>query len=221
MKFFPMLPAVQDSALHRGGLRLQPYSHSAILLLDSTRAGLRMEIHSMLSLLVALLIATGSTVPAAAQNRATFSATEHAKLGKLLTEGGMSLYLFEEDRRQGDRGREVESDCTDKCLDRWPIVTGDPPPQAGQGVEAELIGSFRRPDGKIQATFNGWPLYYFAEDLLPGDVNGHDVEEFGGEWYLLTPSGWDVGGKEERKHNRDQRSEKDHTDSPVRLKLSG
>jgi predicted lipoprotein with Yx(FWY)xxD motif len=48
-------------------------------------------------------------------------------------------------------------------------------------VDAGLVGSFRRPDGKVQAMYNGWPLYSFADDYVAGDVNGHDFEEFGGE----------------------------------------
>ena len=42
--------------------------------------------------------------------------------------------------------------------------------------------------------YNGWPLYTFADDYVPGDVNGHDFEEFGGEWYLMTPAGREVAG---------------------------
>ena len=116
------------------------------------------------------------------------------KLGPYLTAGGTSVYLFEEDRPEGERGRSVESDCLDRCLERWPPVTGDPVPDAGEGVDASLVGSFRRPDGKVQAMYNGWPLYYFADDYVAGDVNGHDFEEFGGEWYLMTPDGQEVPG---------------------------
>jgi hypothetical protein len=87
-------------------------------------------------------------------------------------------------------GRAVETDCvTDDCLSRWPPLGGRELPAAGDGVDASLIGSFTGPDGNKQATYNGWPLYTFAEDFVEGDVNGHDFEEFGGEWYLVTPEG--------------------------------
>ena len=49
----------------------------------------------------------------------------------------------------------------------------------------------------MQATYNGWPLYYFAEDFVAGDINGHDFEEFGGEWYLVTPDGGALGEPDE------------------------
>jgi predicted lipoprotein with Yx(FWY)xxD motif len=34
-------------------------------------------------------------------------------------------------------------------------------------------------------TFNGWPLYTFANDKAPGQVNGQGV---GGVWFVATPS---------------------------------
>jgi predicted lipoprotein with Yx(FWY)xxD motif len=133
---------------------------------------------------------------------------EHAEHGAYLTDGsGMSLYLFEEDRPEGERGRPVESDCVDDCLIRWPPLIVKAEPQVEGDAEASLIGSFKRPDGQTQATYNGWPLYYFAEDFLPGDTNGHDFEEFGGEWYLLTPAGHALGEDlDDDKRNREDNS---------------
>ena len=72
-----------------------------------------------------------------------------------------------------------------------------------------MIGSFTRPDGIVQATYNGWPLYRFAEDFAPGDINGHDFEEFGGEWYLLTPEGHALG----QDLDDDKRNREDHSGS--------
>jgi predicted lipoprotein with Yx(FWY)xxD motif len=149
----------------------------------------------MLNVLAALLLAFLMTSPLRAQETTTLKTAEHPNLGQYLAgQAGLSIYLFEEDRREGERGRPVESDCHGDCLTRWPPVPGEPLPRAGTGIEADLIGSFKRPDGKVQAMYNGWPLYYFADDFVAGDVNGHDFEEFGGEWYLLTPSGEQVPG---------------------------
>ena len=44
----------------------------------------------------------------------------------------------------------------------------------------------RGPDGTVQATYNGWPLYYYAKDKQPGDTTGQDV---GKVWYVIAPSG--------------------------------
>jgi predicted lipoprotein with Yx(FWY)xxD motif len=129
----------------------------------------------------------------------TIKVERHLELGAFLTDqNGTALYLFEEDRRGGDRGRAVETDCvSDDCLSRWPTLGVDNLPTAGAGVDPALIGAFKRPDGKVQATYNGWPLYYFAEDYAAGDINGHDIEEFGGEWYLVTPEGGALGEPDE------------------------
>ncbi len=52
-----------------------------------------------------------------------------------------------------------------------------------------MIGNIQREDGTTQVTYNGWPLYYYAKDQASGDTTGHDIKDFGAEWYLLTPEG--------------------------------
>ena len=39
-------------------------------------------------------------------------------------------------------------------------------------------------------TYNGWPLYYFAADSAPGDVNGQGVNDV---WYVLDAAGNGIG----------------------------
>jgi predicted lipoprotein with Yx(FWY)xxD motif len=149
----------------------------------------------MIARIVAVLIAAFFVLPADAKSTPIIKAG-HAALGGHLTDAsGVSLYLFEEDRREGNQPGSIPSHCVNDCLTLWPPVPGDPLPAAGSGVDRRLIGSFRRPDGKVQATYNGWPLYYFAEDFIVGDTNGHQFEEFGGDWYLVTPTGREFGGK--------------------------
>jgi hypothetical protein len=38
-------------------------------------------------------------------------------------------------------------------------------------------------------TAGGVPLYTFAMDKAPGDVNGEGIVNFGGTWYAVSPSG--------------------------------
>ena len=77
------------------------------------------------------------------------------------------------------------STCADDCLAAWPALTG--PATAGEGVDAALLGTAPRPDdGSEQVTYNGWPLYYFAQDAAPGDVNGQGVGDI---WYVVDPTG--------------------------------
>jgi predicted lipoprotein with Yx(FWY)xxD motif len=105
--------------------------------------------------------------------------------GDILTDGqGRALYLFTQDTPN-------TSTCTGACLQRWPPLTTTGTPQAGSGVDEGLLGVITRDDGTQQVTYNGWPLYYYADDQAPGDTTGHEV---GDVWYLLTPEGEQVGG---------------------------
>jgi predicted lipoprotein with Yx(FWY)xxD motif len=123
-------------------------------------------------------------------------AVANTVVGRHLSDAmGVSLYLFEQDRHPGDQRGSSNSHCIGDCLILFRPVAGEPAPTAGPGVDARLIGAVRRPDGNLQATYNGWPLYYFGEDILAGDTNGHQFNEFGGDWYLIAPTGREVGGR--------------------------
>lgn len=74
--------------------------------------------------------------------------------------------------------------CTGECAQEWPPVTGTP--NAGSGVDAGKLGTADRPDGTKQVTWDGHPLYEFAEDKAPGDKNGDGVADEGGTWHLAT-----------------------------------
>ena len=100
----------------------------------------------------------------------------------LVDQDGMTLYLFTEDTQNAGT-----STCTDEeCLNEWPplIVTGTP--VAGTDVDAAMLGTITREDGTMQATYNGWPLYYFAGDAAPGDISGQGME---GVWFLVSATG--------------------------------
>jgi predicted lipoprotein with Yx(FWY)xxD motif len=45
------------------------------------------------------------------------------------------------------------------------------------------LGIITRTDGSMQATYNGWPLYYFAGDAASGDANGQNVGEV---WFVAN-----------------------------------
>jgi predicted lipoprotein with Yx(FWY)xxD motif len=99
----------------------------------------------------------------------------------LVDQEGFALYLFVPD----DQG---ESTCYDDCEANWPPLAGEV--EAGEGVDASLLGTTDRTDGTTQATYDGWPLYYFANDAAPGDVNGQGVNDV---WFLVSPSGEGIG----------------------------
>jgi hypothetical protein len=45
-----------------------------------------------------------------------------------------------------------------------------------------------------QASYAGWPLYYYHRDQAPSDTTGQGVRDSWGTWYLLAPSGEPIRG---------------------------
>ncbi len=130
---------------------------------------------------------TSTTEAATASTTATPEAGSEvvltaSSLGDILTdEDGNTLYLFVPD----NQGPSV---CNDDCAANWPpLLKG---PVAGDGIDATLLGTATRDDGSEQVTYNGWPLYYFANDAAPGDTNGQGVNDV---WYVLDAAGNGVG----------------------------
>ena len=71
----------------------------------------------------------------------------------------------------------------------WPVYFATARLLAGKGVRQSLIGTTRRRNGRRQVTYNGRPLYYYVGDKSPGQVLCQNVDEFGGTWLVLRPSG--------------------------------
>ena len=92
-----------------------------------------------------------------------------------------AIYIFENDSRGTSR-------CYGDCAAAWPPVLTDRPPRAGKGVKASLLSTVRRRDGKLQVSYAGKPLYYYAHED-PGEVRCHDVDLNGGFWWVLGPDG--------------------------------
>jgi predicted lipoprotein with Yx(FWY)xxD motif len=56
-------------------------------------------------------------------------------------------------------------------------------------VKVGKVGTTRRSDGRLQATYASHPLYFYEADNQPGEVLCQAVNEFGGYWYVLRASG--------------------------------
>ena len=97
----------------------------------------------------------------------------------LTNSAGFTLYWFAPDTS-------TTSKCTGSCATYWPPVKG--PATAGSGVTGTL-GVITRPDGTMQATYNGHPLYTYAGDSAPGQNKGNGLNISGGLWYQATVSG--------------------------------
>ena len=124
--------------------------------------------------------ATHSPSPSATGSKV--AATNNAKLGQILVDDkGMTLYLF-----VADTG--TASTCYTSCANVWPPLLTDGTPQAGTGVDASLLGTTTRTDGKVEVTYAGHPLYYFVKDKAPGDITGQGINGFGGLWWVVSPA---------------------------------
>jgi predicted lipoprotein with Yx(FWY)xxD motif len=101
-----------------------------------------------------------------------------SSLGSILVDGrGMTLYMFTKDSAN-------TSACEGPCLTAWPPLIGKP--TEGTGVDDSKLGSFTRADGRTQASYNGWPLYYWKGDAKVGDVTGQNVNAV---WFVLDRDG--------------------------------
>ena len=123
--------------------------------------------------------ATGQASGAATVSLATISGLP-AKA--LVGSNGRTLYLFDADKNG-------TSACSGACAAAWPPVTVTGTPQAGSGVSQALLGTITRPDGTMQLTYNGHPLYYFVGDTGAGTAHGEGSKAFGADWYVVNASG--------------------------------
>jgi predicted lipoprotein with Yx(FWY)xxD motif len=92
---------------------------------------------------------------------------------------GMTLYWFAPDTP-------TKSACYGSCAAYWPPVYGVQ--KAGPGVTGKL-GTIKRTDGTIQATYDGHPLYTYIGDSHPGQATGNNLNLNGGFWYEVHVSG--------------------------------
>jgi predicted lipoprotein with Yx(FWY)xxD motif len=127
----------------------------------------------------------GSDMAAGSKASVTVRASSY---GRILFDGrGFVLYGFTRDQRG-------KSACSDACAKAWPPFIVKSRPRAGKGVLGGHIGVIRRSGGRLQATYFGWPLYYYVGDRKPGQILCQDVTEFGGVWRVVRPTGRLVGG---------------------------
>ena len=94
---------------------------------------------------------------------------------------GQAIYLLDREATRKPR-------CYDACAEAWPPVLTEGDPVAIGATQRGMLGTTRRPDGTVQVTYGGHPLYFYAHEE-PGQVLCHNVEEYGGRWLVVTPDG--------------------------------
>jgi predicted lipoprotein with Yx(FWY)xxD motif len=126
---------------------------------------------------------SAETTTASPGGSGAVSVANNPELGEILVDSkGFTLYNFEKDKGG-------ESSCFNACAAAWPPYTVSGQTKAENGAQASLLSTTKRSDGSTQVVYNSWPLYTYVGDKKPGDTTGNDVDQFGAEWYALTPAG--------------------------------
>jgi predicted lipoprotein with Yx(FWY)xxD motif len=122
--------------------------------------------------------ASSGSAAIASQPKTTMLTIRKTKMGYVLVNAeGYTLYWYSRDVKGSGT-----SACTGQCLITWPAVTGKPAAVSGIKLNG-VLGTIIRPDGIVQATYNGYPLYTYVGDNGPGVTAGNGV---GGVWHVIT-----------------------------------
>lgn len=124
--------------------------------------------------LFAIWFADGAISQAAST---TIQIKEKKELGPYLADSkGRTLYYFKKDS-QG------KSACSGSCLEMWPAFYAKKI-SVPKKLNGKDFGMITREDGKKQATYKGYPLYYYRADSKPGDTTGQGANNL---WYVVNP----------------------------------
>ena len=168
--------------------------------MNSTRQHrLTVSIALVAALVLALVLAAcggsgGGDSPSAAAGPAPASVSVEPidGVGDVLVDAdGAALYTADQEMDGTVR-------CTDSCADTWLPLTL---PSGGEpsGPDELELGVTERPGGERQVSFEGQPLYSFADDGGPGVVTGDGLSDtFDGElfsWQVATTDGGSDSGR--------------------------
>lgn len=127
---------------------------------------------------------SGSSAPAAqpssAPTNTVVRTTSASSLGATILVNARGLTLY---RLSGETsGKFICTSAT--CLQNWhPLVATGSKPTGSVGS----LGVVKRPDGTMQVTYKGQPLYTFAADHSPGQTKGQGFKDVG-TWNAVTTS---------------------------------
>lgn len=125
-----------------------------------------------------------STEPAAQTSNSSSSAVlvknASSSLGTILVDSqGMTLYHLSGEQN----GKFI---CTSTaCLGVWhPLIA---PSSGAPSGEIGSLGTVKRPEGTMQVTYKGTPLYTFTGDQQSGETKGQGIKDVG-TWSVVTTS---------------------------------
>lgn len=126
-----------------------------------------------------LLVPPPAMAASAAGTAITVRSSEYGRM--LFGPNRQAVYVFQRDRRNRSR-------CYGECARAWPPVYTEGKPRARRATRKSLLGTTTRRDGRLQVTYAGKPLYYYAHEG-PGGVECHNVNLNGGFWWVVAPNG--------------------------------
>jgi predicted lipoprotein with Yx(FWY)xxD motif len=126
--------------------------------------------------------ATTPTEPPAAGSGPERVAKAVTRKGRslLATTKGRTLYSL-----SAEKGGKFICTATSSCTSIWTPLT------VASGVVPQgpvKLGTIRRPEGTIQVTYKGHPLYTFAADKKPGQTKGEGIKDVGTWHAALLPT---------------------------------
>jgi predicted lipoprotein with Yx(FWY)xxD motif len=126
-----------------------------------------------LVLLIVAVATAGSSNAASAAAPGSLRTEPVGGVQVLTNSKGITLYWFQIDTP-------TASKCDGSCSAYWPPVKG--PVTVSPGIPGK-VGTIKRTDGTLQATYNGHPLYTYVADGGPGQAKGNKLNINGGLWY--------------------------------------
>ncbi len=125
-----------------------------------------------------------STQPATQTSSSSSSAvvvkTASSSLGTILVDSqGMTLYHL-----SGEQGGKFICTST-ACVGVWhPLIVPSSDAPSGEVGSLSIV---KCPEGTLQVTYKGTPLYTFAQDKQAGETNGQGIKDVG-TWSVITAS---------------------------------
>ena len=125
---------------------------------------------ALVALVAVLVLPVAGGVAGTVSTKRVAKAVESSDGASLLaTLKGRTLYSLSVEKH----GKFI---CTGGCLSVWhPLVV----PKDVKPTGPVSLGTVKRPEGKIQVTYRGRPLYSFAEDTGRGQTNGEGIKDVG------------------------------------------
>ena len=130
---------------------------------------------ALVAMLAALIGSAGAMAPKT-RHVANQAISEPLREKILVNLKGRTLYTLSSEKSG-------KFTCLASCVGAWPPLLI---PAGFKPTGPTALGVVKRPEGKMQVTFKGRPLYTFAGDTKKGDTAGEGIVSFGGTWHAAS-----------------------------------